>query len=84
MLHLVNTFWIYIIPGMISVYNMVLIKTSMEAMPPDLEESAYLDGAGYLTRFFRIVLPFRSLSWLRLPYLRQWGIGMISLQPSFM
>ena len=60
MLHLVNTFWIYIIPGMISVYNMVLIKTSMESMPPDLEESAYLDGAGYLTRFFRIVLPLQK------------------------
>lgn len=60
MLHLLNSFWIYIIPGMISVYNMVLIKTSMESMPPDLEESAYLDGAGYLTRFFRIVLPLQK------------------------
>ena len=60
MLHLVNTFWIYIIPGLVSVYNMILIKTSMEAMPPDLEESAYLDGAGYLTRFFRIVLPLQK------------------------
>ena len=60
MLHLVNTFWIYIIPGMISVYNMVLLKTSMEAIPPDLEESAYLDGAGYFTRLFRIVLPLQK------------------------
>lgn len=60
MLHLVNTFWIYIIPGLVSVYNMILIKTSMEAMPPDLEESAYLDGAGYLTRFCRIVLPLQK------------------------
>lgn len=59
-LHLTNTFWIYIIPGMISVYNMVLIKTSMEAIPPDLEESAYLDGAGYFTRLFRIVLPLQK------------------------
>ena len=60
MLGLINTFWIYIIPGMLSVYNMILIKTSMEAMPPDLEESAYLDGAGYLTRFVRIVLPLQK------------------------
>lgn len=59
-LHLTNTFWIYIIPGLISVYNMVLIKTSMESIPPDLEESAYLDGAGYFTRLFRIVLPLQK------------------------
>ena len=60
MLHLLNTFWIYVIPGMVSVYNLVLIKTSIEAIPPDLEESAYLDGAGYLTRLFRIVLPLQK------------------------
>lgn len=59
-LHLTNTFWIYIIPGLISVYNMVLIKTSMEAMPAELEESAYLDGAGYFTRLIRIVLPLQK------------------------
>lgn len=55
-----NTFGIYIIPGLVSTYNMILIKTSIEALPPDLEESAYLDGAGYLTRFFRIVLPLQK------------------------
>lgn len=60
MLGLTNTFWIYIIPGLISVYNMVLVKTNIEAMGPELEESAYLDGAGYLTRFFKIVLPLQT------------------------
>lgn len=60
MLGLNNTFWIYIIPGCISVYNMILIKTSMESMPPSLEESAYLDGAGFFTRFLRIVLPLQK------------------------
>lgn len=59
-LGLTNTFFIYIIPGMISVYNMVLIKTSIEAMPRDLEESAFLDGAGYMRRFFIIVLPLQK------------------------
>ena len=57
MLGLLNSFWVYIIPGMFGVYNMILVKTSMEAIPPSLEESAEIDGAGYLTRFFRIVLP---------------------------
>ena len=60
MLWLVNTFWIYVIPSMLSAYNMILVKTSMEALPPDLEESAYLDGAGYFTRLYRIVLPLQK------------------------
>lgn len=60
MLGLLNSFWVYIIPGMISVYNMILVKTSIEALPPDLEESAYLDGAGYFTRFLKIVLPLQK------------------------
>ena len=59
MLGLNNTFWVYVIPAAISVYNMVLVKTNIEAMSPELEESAYLDGAGYLTRFFKIVLPLQ-------------------------
>ena len=57
MLGLLNSFWVYVLPGAFNVYNMVLIKTNIESMPPDLEESAYLDGAGYFARFFRIVLP---------------------------
>lgn len=59
-LHLVDTFWIYIIPGMISVYNMILVKTSIEALPAELEESALLDGAGYLRRFASIILPLQK------------------------
>lgn len=60
MLGLNNTFWIYIIPAAISVYNMVLVKTNIESMGPELEESAYLDGAGYMTCFFKIVLPLQT------------------------
>ena len=60
MLGLVNNFWVYVIPSCLSVYNMVLVKTNIEAMSPELEESAYLDGAGYLTRFFRIVMPLQT------------------------
>lgn len=60
MLGLNNTFWIYVIPGCLAVYNMVLVKTSIEAMPASLEESAYLDGAGLFTRYFRIVLPLQK------------------------
>ena len=57
MLGLVNTFWVYVIPGIFPVYNMILIKTYMESISPALEESAAIDGAGYMVRFTRIVLP---------------------------
>ena len=60
MLGLLNSFWIYIIPGLVGVYNMILVKTSMESIPAELEESAVLDGAGYLTRFIKIVLPLQK------------------------
>ena len=54
---LLNTFWIYILPMLISAYNIVLIKTYMESLPASLEESAMLDGAGYIKVFTSIILP---------------------------
>jgi len=56
-LGLMNTFWVHIVPHLFTVYNMILVKTSMEAIPASLEESAEIDGAGYMTCFFKIVLP---------------------------
>jgi putative aldouronate transport system permease protein len=55
-LHLTNNFLAYII-GVISVFNMILVKTYIESIPESLEESAEIDGAGYLLIFFRIILP---------------------------
>ena len=54
---LIDNFLVYIIPGAISVYNMILIRIYMESLPAELEESAYLDGAGDAVVLFRIVLP---------------------------
>ena len=57
MLGLTNNFMVYVIPGIIAAYNIVLVKTYIESIPASLEESAQIDGAGYFTRFFRIILP---------------------------
>ena len=48
-LHLTNTFWVYIVPGVISAFNMLVIRTYMNGLPNSLVESAQLDGAGYTT-----------------------------------
>jgi putative aldouronate transport system permease protein len=42
---------------MVSPFNLVLCKTYIESIPPSLEESAEIDGAGYFTRFIKIVFP---------------------------
>lgn len=55
--HLNNSFLVYIIPGALSAYYVVLLKTFIEQLPPSLEESAKLDGAGYYTIFARIIFP---------------------------
>ena len=52
-----NNFLAYIIPGIVSPFNIILVKTYIESIPPALEESAQIDSAGYWTRFTRIVLP---------------------------
>ena len=54
---LLNNFWVYILPLLVSAYNIVLIKTYVEQLPQSLEESARLDGAGYIKVFTAIILP---------------------------
>ncbi|MEE3494924.1 MAG: carbohydrate ABC transporter permease [Butyrivibrio sp.] len=56
-LHLTNTFWVYVIPGMVSAFNMLVIRTYMNGIPNSFEESAQLDGAGYTTIFLNIISP---------------------------
>ena len=52
-----NNFFVYIIPSAISAYLVILLKTFFEQLPQSLEESARIDGAGYITIFTRIILP---------------------------
>lgn len=56
-LHLTNSFWVYVIPGMFSAFNMLVIRTYMNGISDSLEESAQLDGAGYTTVFLKIISP---------------------------
>lgn len=56
-LHLMNNFWVMVLPGIISVYNMIIFRTFFEELPAGLEESAKIDGCNSIHTFFRIVLP---------------------------
>lgn len=56
-LGMINTRWALIIPGALSVYNMVVLRTSMETIPDSLLEAAQIDGANDLLVLTRIMLP---------------------------
>jgi len=56
-LKLINTFWVYIIPGLINAFNVIVIRAFMDTIPFSLQESAKMDGANDITIFFKIILP---------------------------
>jgi len=56
-LHLYNTLWALILPTALGAYNLILMKSFISAIPRDLEESAFMDGANELKVLFRIIVP---------------------------
>lgn len=56
-LQLYDTFWVYIIPSLFSVYNMIIIQSFMRELPNSLIESAKIDGASEYRIFFQLILP---------------------------
>jgi len=56
-LGLLNNFLVYVLPGIVNPFNVILAKTYVESTPKALQESAEIDGAGVMTIFLRIILP---------------------------
>jgi putative aldouronate transport system permease protein len=56
-LGMINTFWVYIVPGMVSAFNFIVIRTYMSNLPESIIESARIDGCGDFVIFIRIILP---------------------------
>ncbi|HOJ10120.1 MAG TPA: carbohydrate ABC transporter permease [Clostridiales bacterium] len=56
-LGMINTRWAIIIPGAISVYNMIIARTFIQNIPNELLEAAQIDGCSDSYYFFKIVLP---------------------------
>jgi putative aldouronate transport system permease protein len=56
-LGLTNNIWVNIIPALIGVWNYLVIRSFFKQLPTTLEEAALIDGAGWFTVFFRIVIP---------------------------
>lgn len=56
-LGLLNNFWVYVLPGMVNAFNLIVIRTYIRTLPSGLVESAKMDGAGDFTIFLRIIFP---------------------------
>ncbi|MBP1965371.1 carbohydrate ABC transporter permease [Paenibacillus aceris] len=56
-LHLLNTYWSIWIPGLVSVFNMLIMKSFMEEIPRELDEAAKMDGCGEWRYLAQVVLP---------------------------
>ncbi|XID90687.1 carbohydrate ABC transporter permease [Paenibacillaceae bacterium WGS1546] len=59
-LGLINNFWVYILPGVIGVFNLIVIRSFIDQLPESLIESARIDGAGDFKTFVSIVLPLST------------------------
>ncbi|GIQ70609.1 carbohydrate ABC transporter permease [Xylanibacillus composti] len=56
-LGLLNTFWVYVLPGMVGAFYVFVIRSFMDNLPHELQESAKLDGANDFGIYARIILP---------------------------
>ena len=57
MLGMTNHYSAYIIPAIVAPYNIILVKTYIESIPAELEESAFIDGASYMMVFRKLIWP---------------------------
>lgn len=57
---LTDSFWVYIIPNLVWAYNLIIMRTFFNAIPPSLVEASMIDGASELRIFFRVILPLST------------------------
>ena len=54
---LIDTFWVFILPGLLSITHLMMMRSFLEGIPDSLRESAQLDGCSYIGIMWRIYLP---------------------------
>ena len=54
---LTNTYLVYIVPGMVSAFNIILIRTYIENLPISVEEAALIDGCNEFQVYWRVLFP---------------------------
>ncbi len=56
-LNLINNIWVYVLPGLVPTFTMMIVRNFFMALPDSLEESAKIDGANDITILLRIIIP---------------------------
>lgn len=56
-LHLLNSVWALILPGLVSPFNLIILISFFRGIPESLEESAEIDGSSHIHTLFKIILP---------------------------
>lgn len=78
-----DTLWALIVPSLFSTFHILVMRNFLMALPESLEESAMVDGAGFLTILFRIVIPLSkpilatSALWVGVDHWNSWFDAMI-------
>lgn len=85
-LHMDNTIWVYILPGVVSAWNLIVIRTAFVGVPYSLIEAGKLDGASEFYICFRIVVPLSmptlaAVAFLFLvPKWNDWYVSLLYIQ----
>lgn len=86
MLHLGNTVWIYILPGIVSAWNIIIIRTFYQGLPPSLTEAAKIDGATEWKIYFTIIMPLSVPAYATIGFMvalakwNDWNTALIYIQ----
>ena len=59
---MLDTFWVMVIPGAISTFNMIIMRTFFQGIPVELEEAATIDGCNDMQTLWKIILPLSTAS----------------------
>jgi putative aldouronate transport system permease protein len=87
-LHLNNSYFAVLLPGMLSAWNIFMMKNFLKSIPYEITEAAKIDGAGDFGIFIRIILPLSKPSlatiglFLTIHYWNEWYNSMLFLSPS--
>ena len=85
-LGLMNTYGAMFLPGLITTYNLIVMRNYFQSLPEELEESAFIDGAGRMTIFLRIILPLSKpilatvALWIAVGHWNAWYDAMLYIQ----
>jgi len=87
-LGLINSIWVYVLPMLITAYNVIVAKSFFATLPESLNESAKIDGAGEFRIFFQIIVPLSKpiimtvALWVAVTHWNSWFDGMMYITDS--